>query len=362
MQRVDFGVNFVHYLTLFTFNEQYDKVNMKELEIAKTALQAFENQTKVKGKWKPTPNQPLDGVMDFYFTKNKTQRFTVEIKKEIRNHNLPGLLDKATRYKNLMVIAENIFPKIKEQLQLHNIAYLETNGNAFLRKNANYFIWIDHHKPKTTVKEVNRAFTKTGLKVIFLFLTDETYINRPYREIADKAEVALGNVNIILNGLKALRLLVRKNDQEFLLPDKKALLEKWIGAYGERLKPTIHQGNYRFLNNEDFFNWQNIKINTDKTLWGGEPAGDLYTANLNPEILTVYTVEGRAELMKNYRLVPDEHGKVHVYKKFWKTEMHDMDKAVPPVLAYTDLINTGNQRCIDTAQTIYEKHLKNEFE
>ncbi len=335
---------------------------MKDLEIVKTALQAFENQTRIKGKWKPTPNQPLDGVMNLYFAEKKAEGFIVEVKKEIRNHHLPGLLDQAIRHKNLMVIAENIFPKIKQELQRHNIAYLETNGNVFLRKHANYFIWIDHHKPKIPLKEVNRAFTKTGLKVIFLFLLNETYINRPYREIADKAEVALGNVNIIIKGLKALRLLVRKNENEFLLPDKKALLEKWIGAYDERLKPTIHQGNYRFLNNDDFFNWPNLKIKKDTTLWGGEPAGDLYTANLNPEILTIYTTEGRAELMKNYRLVPDENGKVKVYKKFWKIEEYNMDKAVPPVLAYTDLINTGNQRCIDTAQKIYEKFLKDKLE
>jgi hypothetical protein len=139
-------------------------------------------------------------------------------------------------------------------------------------------------------------------------------------------------------------------------------LEKWIGAYDERLKPTIHQGNYRFLNDNDFFNWQNLKIKTDTTLWGGEPAGDLYTDNLNPETLTIYTTADRAELMKTYRLVPDDDGKVEVYKKFWKTEEYNIDKGVPPVLAYTDLINTGNQRCIDTAQKIYEKFLKDKFE
>lgn len=335
---------------------------MKELDIVKTAIQAFENQTGIKGKWKPTPNQLLDGVMDFYFAQNKPRRFVVEVKREVRNHHLPGLLDQGIRHKNLIVIAENIFPKIKEELQQHDIAYLETNGNTFLRKKNSYFIWIDHHKPKTKLKEVNRAFTKTGLKVIFLFLLNETYINQPYREIAAKAGVGLGNVNIIINGLKALRLLVRKNEKEFLLPDKKALLEKWIGAYEERLKPTIHQGNYRFLNNEDFFNWPNLKIKTDTTLWGGEPAGDLYTANLNPEILTIYTTESRVELMKNYRLVPDEKGKVKIYQKFWKTEGYNFDKAVPPILAYTDLINTGNQRCIDTAQKIYEKFLKDKLE
>lgn len=335
---------------------------MKEMEIVRTALKAFENQTGVKGKWKPTLNQPLDGVVDLYFAENKAQRFMVEVKREIRNHHLIRLLDQDNQHESLMVMAENIPHKIKTELRRLNIAYLETSGNAFLRKPSNYFIWIDHHKPKAPIKEVNRAFTKTGLKVIFLFLLDETYANRPYREIAEKAEVGLGNVNIIMNGLKALKILVRKNKRQFLLADKKAMLERWIHAYDDRLKPTIHQGNYRFLNNDDFFNWQKLEINTGATLWGGEPAGDLYTHNLYPEILTIYTTEGRAELMKNYKLIPDDEGKIQVYKIFWKGKEYNINKAVPPVLAYTDLINTGNQRCIDTAQKIYGKFLKDKFE
>jgi len=328
---------------------------MKTPEIADVALQALERQTNIKGKWKTAPDKRLDGAVDLYFDRNKPQRFLVEIKKEIRNHHLPKLLEQARRYEHLIVIAENIFPKIKEQLQRNNIAYLETNGNVFLRENKNYFIWIDHHKPPTPAKALNRAFTKTGLKVIFLFLLDQAYVNRPYREIAEKAEVGLGNVNNIMNGLKAARLLVRKNDQEFLLPNKEALLEKWVGAYDERLKPTLHQGNYRFLNQDDFLNWRNLKLQKDETFWGGEPAGDLYTNNLNPEILTLYTTETRVELMRNYRLVPDDGGNVKVYKKFWKAAEDKIKNAAPATLVYTDLVNTANPRCIETAQNIYEK-------
>ena len=37
-------------------------------------------------------------------------------------------------------------------------------------------------------EKINRAFTKTGLKVLFDFLRDETLINVPYREIATRAD------------------------------------------------------------------------------------------------------------------------------------------------------------------------------
>jgi hypothetical protein len=286
---------------------------MKEAEIMERAIEAFKQQTQIKAKWKATPNQTLDGVIDLYFDKNNPVHFLVEVKREIRNNHLMKLLDIKKRFEHLMVVAENVQPKVKEELQRHNIGYMETNGNIYLRIPPEYFIWIDHKKPKAITKDVNRAFTKTGLKVLFLFLQDEANINRTYREIAALAEVGLGNVNNIIKGLKALRLLVNKNAREYVLAEKKSLLEKWIQAYDDRLKPTIHLGNYRFLNNDAFFKWRNLRLKSDVTFWGGEPAGDLYTNNLNPEILTLYTTETRAEVMKNYRLVPDEKGNVHVY-------------------------------------------------
>jgi hypothetical protein len=349
----------VHYICVFTFHEHLYLMNTEE-EIVNKALEAFYQNTQVKAVWKKHVNDDHDGVIDFYFDKLRPQRYNVEIKKEIRNQNLPKLFQVKHQGAPLLVVAENILPNTKEELQKHNIGYLETNGNAHLKQFPNYFIWINNKIPKVFAKEVNRAFTKTGLKVVFLLLADETFVHKTYRTIAEEAEVGLGNVNNIIKGLKDLRLVILKNDKALLIPNKKAILDKWMTAYEQRLKPALHAGNFRFLDNNAFFNWRNVKLHP-QTLWGGEPAGDLYTDNLNPGILTLYTTETRGELMKNYRLVPDEKGNIEVYKKFWKIKGNAIEHAVPPILAYTDLINTGNQRCIETAQKLYEKHIENKL-
>ena len=65
-------------------------------------------------------------------------------------------------------------------------------------------------------------------------------------------------------------------------------------------------------------------------------------------------------MIKNYRLIPDELGKVLVYKKFWNIAEENKN-TVPPLLVYTDLMNTGDRRCIETAQKIYEQFLQNQF-
>jgi hypothetical protein len=260
-----------------------------------------------------------------------------------------------------MVVAKRIFPKIKEELRQNNIAYLEANCNAWLQKD-NIYIWIDSNEPLEQEKEKpNRAFTKTGLKVVFQFLLDEELINLPYREIATKADIGLGNVNNILNGLKDTGYLIKLNNNQYKLTNKKELLEKWVLSYEERLKPSLEIGTFRFLKQEDFNNWKRLPLKNRKTWWGGEAAGDLYTNYLQPANLMLYTLEAKNELIKNYRLVPDTKGNVKAYKKFWQYDEVN-ENVVPPLLAYADLMNTGDNRCTETANQIYEQFLKDRFE
>lgn len=119
-------------------------------------------------------------------------------------------------------------------------------------------------------------------------------------------------------------------------------------------------GTYRFLKETEFNNWRWIELNNGKTWWGGEPAGDLLTGYLRPAELTLYTNETRNELMKNYRLIPDEKGNVIVYKKFWQNE-EENDNFVPPLLVYADLINSDDSRCQETGVMVYKKFLQNNF-
>ena len=64
-----------------------------------------------------------------------------------------------------------------------------------------------------------------------------------------------------------------------------------------------------------------------------------------------------ADIIKEYKLLPDPNGNVKVYEKFWK-DHQKFKNIVPPVIAYADLIATGNRRCIETAQKIYEQHIE----
>lgn len=333
---------------------------MNKQEIIHNALNNILTTASIRGTWKEMDDKNhIDGKLKLKI-ENQTIDLFAEIRTEIRTIHLQKIEDLAKEYNPFIVMAQRIFPKIKEDLRNRNIAYLEANGNIFLKEKG-IFVWIDTNnlveiKNKTT----NRAFTKTGLKVVYQFLINEQWINYTYRQIAEQTNTGIGNVNNIFTGLKQEGYLLQINKQQYKIENKKKLLETWVMEYEKRLKPILTIGTFRFLKEDDFYNWKNLQLQKGKTCWGGEPAGDIFTNYLRPEELTIYTTETRGDLMKNYRLVPDINGNVLILKKFWEYDEIN-DNVVHPLLAYADLINKGDRRCTETAQKIYDEYLQDKF-
>jgi hypothetical protein len=332
---------------------------MNENQIVTKALEQLNNYTGIQGKWKQGPGE-LDGEIDLHFTAGD-QHFFVEVKKELRQHQLPQIFEMAEKNWPFMVIAENIFPTLKKTLRDKKIGYLDTAGNIYT-DTPNHFVWIDGNKPAEEKRPVaNRAFTKTGLKTVFYLLLRDDNINMPHRALAAATEVALGNIKNVMEGLKEAGFLLKINDTTLKLQHKKKLLDRWMTAYKEKLKPALLVGTYRFWDKNKFQEWQNLPLNAGEGVWGGEPAADMLTNYLVPANLTLYTNQ-KTEVARKWTLIPDDQGNVQLYKKFWTDTQFDKEKYAPPLLVYVDLLLTNDPRCEETAAMIYDKYLKHEFE
>jgi len=333
---------------------------MKTKETIYLALENLRTNTQIQGKWEENAKENGFHSKLKLNIADEVVLYNVELKDELRNQQLQKVIEDNIANPPFMVVANRIFPKIKEQLRLNNIAYLEANGNIYL-KNKGITLWIDTNAMiNPTKKTETRAFTKTGLKVVFQFLMDETWLNKPYRQIAEYTGTSIGNITNIINGLKHNVFLLNLNKYENILQNKKGLLEKWVEVYDEKLKPTIKIGTFRFLNQVDFVNWRQINLQEEKTYWGAEPAADILTNYLKPQELTIYTTETRNELINNYKLIPDETGNVKAYYKFWN-DNDNHKQTVPPLLIYADLMNINDRRCVETAKKIYDAYLQNKL-
>jgi hypothetical protein len=318
-----------------------------EKEMIHIALDNLRQHTALEGLWEETG--PLDGVLNLYID-GKKHRFDLIIKREIRAHQLRQIEDYFQKYENFMLVANNIFPQIKEELIQKGIPYLETNGNIFLKKEG-IFLLIETAKAiKTDKNKGNRAFTKTGLKVLFYLLQNKEDINLTQRELAEKANVGLGNIPQVIEGLKATGFLQALNNKTYVWENIETLVDRWVAEYATILKPKLLKEKYTLKGN-----WQEIAFDNTNTFWGGEPAADILTNHLRPEKFLIYTRENRMELMKKYRLMPDKNGEIEVLEMFWKQERGN---TVPPLLVYADLILEGGKRNKETAEKIYNEYIK----
>ncbi len=285
-------------------------------------------------------------------------RFPVEVKREIKKQHLIQIGEYKVLYPNLMIIADIINPTIRKLLKEKGVNYIDGAGNMFINEKGKYIHIEGNRNEMTEGLQMGRLFGIAGLKIIFALLNKEQLLNAPYRDIAEYTDTALGTVNYIINQLKINGYIIFINKETLKLKNKKKLMERWIAGYEDRLKKTLFIDKYRFRYN----NWREIQFKDKNILWGGEPAAEILTDYIIPQAYTLYTKENNKDLILNYQLIPDENGNVEVYKKFWNFTLDNLEKTVPPLLVYTDLLNTNEPRNLETAQLIYEKYLQDKLD
>ncbi len=316
-------------------------------EIVNKALEVLRQTTGIQAVF--NEKGPLDGVLEMAYN-GVVNVFSVEIKEELRRYQLLQIENYLKSNKDFLLIANRIFPKIKEELREKEIPYLEANGNIYIKKDG-LFLFVDTQKTLEIEKNKgNRAFTKTGLKVLLYLLQHKEAIHLPQRELANLTNVALGNIPQVIEGLKETGYLIPLSNKTFLWENRKALFERWVAEYGSILRPKLVKERYTLK-----AKWQEIQFYKHKTVWGGEPAADLITNHLRPEKFMLYTKENRMELIKNYNLMPDKNGEIEVLEMFWG---ENEGKTAPAILVYAELMLEAGKRNKETAEKIYHEHIE----
>lgn len=265
-------------------------------------------------------------------------------------------LKDANHSKNNIVIADYLTKKTAKELQQNNINYLDASGNAFI-KTAKFFVYIEGKKAKINKKtNQTRAFQEAGLKLLLLLISNPETLHFSYRELAEKTGIALGSVSNIFKELENSHYLLKTRNKR-VLKNQDEIIERWVIAYNEILKPRSFKKKMRALENE--FN-TNVVLNNDniKLYFGGEPGAELLTGYLKPKDYIIYTVEETGKIAKAMKLIPDEEGNIELYSKFWTDSLRLKNEyTAPPLVVYADLMGSNSSRNIETAKLILENGL-----
>jgi hypothetical protein len=304
---------------------------------------------------------------DTILTINNVQ-YTVEARSEIREANKGIVLAQLRELKEVsrrpvIIVAGFIAKDIAKEFKEKAINYIDSAGNAYI-KQKNFQLFISGQKVHKA-KKINqsRAFQKAGIKLIFCLLSNPENLLLSYRELAEKTGIAIGSISNIMIELEDLNFIL-KTETKRILKNKKELLNRWIVAYHDVLRPRLIKRKMRFSDKSKYRNWKGIILNQTKeidTLWGGEPGAAILTNFLKPGTYTIYTTKSWHECAIRFGLVPDDKGDIEILLLFWNfVNPKEKDLSiVPPVLIYADLINSGFDRNIETAKIIFDNELQN---
>jgi hypothetical protein len=335
-----------------------------EEEIFQVAIEAFRKHVPLQTQIETVARQPYYAVdlrpdlLLRIVIQDKELQYCAEIKAAVTQANKLLLLMHKERLPHpLLVIAKYINPQMAEQLVHDGVEFIDTAGNAFINQPPLY-IFVKGNRPPEILGQVpvKRTFMPTGLKMIYAFLCNPGLENKTFREIAATADVAVGTVNWIMKELKELGFLLDMGKQGYKLIQKDLLLQRWLTAYPEQLRPKLLLGRYK---GEYGDWWQQNNLDPLIAQWGGEVAAAKLTQYLLPQIVTIYTTaEQLNQLLLEFRLRKDPTGDVEILKRFWKHgKTRQYEYLVHPILVYADLLATGNERNIETAKIIYEQNI-----
>ena len=286
----------------------------------------------------------------------------VEVKKHLtKAGELQVMMNKDKAPHPFLLATEYIPPEAAARLHEAGVQFIDTAGNAFVNQ-PQLFIFIKGNKPEKQINALPtpaRLFKGVGLKIIYLLLCQPELVDRPYRNLAEMTNVALGTVKSTMTELIQRGFILDMGKKGKKLLNKKELFERWMVAYPDYLKPKLLMGRFR---GEGYW-WKNIQLDPSIAQWGGEVAAAKLTGYLKQGTVTMYANKNcLTELVIENRLKKDSQGNVEILERFWPLEnSFDESDIVHPFIIYTDLVAIGEQRTMETAKIIYEEHIGRYF-
>jgi hypothetical protein len=337
-------------------------MNVKEQEILRQATAALETNLGINIKIEPMvyatrPKLPMTRV-DAYITIKLPENEMI-FRGQVEPTIMPTILEQivvhdAEPEKKMLWITNYITPKYAKTLKKFRIHFIDTTGNAYINEPPIY-IDIQGRKPedmKWPKLAEKGTIAQAGLRAVYALLIKNEFVNAPYREIANEAGVALGTIDRVFKDLKRRKYIIEIKDGRRMLTNKRDMIEWWVNAYIEKLRPKLLIGRYE---TDDYEQFQNVDLEKLNARWGGEKAAEIITNYLRPEIFTIYTRKPLNNLIMQLKLRARPTGRIEIREQFWNfVDTRRSNLIVHPILVYADLLATGEARNIETAKLIYE--------
>ena len=280
------------------------------------------------------------------------------------------LLKSAAEGRPAMIMANYIDAKVGKSLRDLKVNYVDASGNTYINLEP-LFIFIEGQSIADGLTQIKPAklFSSTDLQVIYALLTNPSLLNENYREVAQCANVALGVCGSVFRELKDQGYFVETvSSKRREWRAKHKLIGRWVEQYPMLIKRTFlgefSAPDFDWLRADGFSNF-------DAQLGGG-PAVARYTQEAISNNVSVYVNDQQQwQFIREMGLTKEEQNElcatkptIKVFSKFWgKGELSQAesgslyeDSVVHPLMAYAELIQTGDQLSRDAANQIASRY------
>lgn len=294
----------------------------------------------------------VDDILFFHFSNG--ERFQIKESDSVMPSTLHKFLESMQFEKHSIFLFPFISDTMACELSKRNINYADTAGNMYLQLK-NGIIHIRNCAKPQEIKEapaVGRCFAPSGLKMLFTLLTEKDALQWNYRKIAEQSGISLGSVRYVMADLLR-RKFVLKSAEKLYCTDVPLLQRLWAENYSQRLLPKIRTLRYT---------GKLSKLYDDTSLvFSGESVAKKDKLLSSENVLLWKQTDNISRTILKDHLHRDDNGNIEIREAFWPTKIKRYTNQVPWLLVYADLLATEDGRCIEIAEEIKKRYLKDKL-
>ncbi len=308
----------------------------------------------------PTGRQTPDGRLRARLG-GRSRLFVVETTRTHISYALAsGIIERArTSAKNLLLFAPYVPVEIGRHLAEHEVSYVDTVGNCHLvTKDGGLLVHVEGKRPTRSI-DAKSGVRLPSYQLIFAILAQPDLVSQPIREIAAVAGVGKTTVSDQLRRLTR-KGLVAKTRGKRVITDRRQLLERWLSAYPDIVRPGWLYGRFTTRTEKPEALEREIAKIWGQRRWafgGGAAAWRMNRFYRGPSLVLHVDAVPTDEL-RRLRALPADDGMLTVLHTPGTAPYAGVRPHVAhPLLVYTEMITSLDPRLREAAERVRTQFL-----
>ena len=270
------------------------------------------------------------------------------------------ILAEARKKRGLLLCAPLVSDELGRRLGAANVNYVDLRGNARLRLEPGYLTWIAGQRGEQLSRPTPTDIRYPGYRVMFAYITKPDLITAPLRTVATASGTSVSAVSAMQQRMK-LDGIARpaKKGRSWMPGQRRRLLEHWLAAYPTQIRPRLLVGTFQLKAATPEEMERHVHAALDGTYdWqlAGTSAAWKMTHHYRAGNVCIQTAGNEAEIRRQLRAIPDQNGPFSMLRSIGPLAVNENDPTLAhPLLVYSELMTSGDDRAIETAEMIFDK-------